>query len=108
VAALSRVKVRVEGHYEVNYLSYGRDYLWVPAHALVECECGQVMDADAHHTTCPNCGADHAEVMKEVVGRHLSDDVLHPWRPDYEQWRRFNQNRTEYQEWLELQSLDQD
>jgi hypothetical protein len=52
---LSRVKVRLEGHYEVNDLSYGRDYVWVPAHALVECECGQIMDADAQHTTCPNC-----------------------------------------------------
>lgn len=83
--------------------SYGRAYLWVPA--LVECECDQVMDADAHHTTCPNCGGEHSDVMKEVVGRHLSDEVLHPWRPDYEDWRKFNENRV--QEWLELQSLDQ-
>ncbi|HEX5974480.1 MAG TPA: hypothetical protein VFY57_04890 [Rubrobacteraceae bacterium] len=107
MAALSKVKVRIEGHYEVEDLPYGKDYVWVPAHALIECDCGQVMDADEHHTTCPNCGADRADVLREVAGRHLGEEDLHPWHPDYELWSTFKENRTEYQEWLELRSLDQ-
>jgi hypothetical protein len=107
VAALSKVKARIEGHYEVEDLPNGKDYVWVPAHALIECDCGQVMDADEHHTTCPKCGADCADVLREVAGRHLGEEDLHPWHPDYELWRNFKENRTEYQEWLELRSLDQ-
>ena len=105
---MSKVKVRVEGHYEVEDLPYGKDYVWVPAHALIECDCGQVMDADAHHTVCPGCGTDHTGVLREVAGRHLGEEVLHPWHSDYEAWRAFKEDRTEMQEWLELRSLDQD
>lgn len=24
-----------------------------------------------HHTTCPNCGAEHSDLMRQMVGRHL-------------------------------------
>jgi len=44
--------------------------------------------------------------MLEVVGRHLSDDVLHPWHRDYEQRQRFKGRQGEYQEWLEQRALD--
>jgi hypothetical protein len=64
------------------------------------------MDADEHHTTCPNCGADHSDLVREVVSRHLSVDVLHPWHLDYEEWQRFKERREEYQEWLEQRTLD--
>ncbi|HZY64995.1 MAG TPA: hypothetical protein VFE21_03855 [Rubrobacteraceae bacterium] len=83
---MSKVKVRVEGHYEVREVPYGKDYVWQPGHALIGCDCGHMMDADEHHTICPNCGADYTAVVREVVGRHLSDEVLHPWHPDYEKW----------------------
>jgi anaerobic ribonucleoside-triphosphate reductase len=74
----------------------------VSAHALIECDCGQTMDADAHHTTCPNCGTNHKDIVREVVGRHLSEEeVIHPWHPDYEAWLRFKQTHTEYESWLE-------
>lgn len=102
---MSKVKVRVEGHYEVRELTYGKDYVWQPAHALVECDCGRVLDVDAHHPTCPDCGKDHSGLMREVAGRHLSDEVLHPWHPDYERWREFKRNHAEYQEWLEQREL---
>jgi hypothetical protein len=42
------------------------------------------------------------------VGRHLSEEVLHPWHPDYEEWQRFKENRAEYQEWLKEKSLDEE
>jgi hypothetical protein len=107
-AGVSRVKVRIEGHYEVEDSPYGKDYVWSPAHGLIECDCGRVMDADEHHTTCPSCGADHSALMREVVGRHLSEEVLHPWHADYEEWLSYKKNRAEYQEWLEEKGLDRE
>ena len=98
---MTKVKVKIEGHYEVEELPYGKDYKWVPAHALIECDCGQTMDIDTKHTVCPNCGADHAAVIQEVAGRHLSDEVLHPWHTEYEAWTRFKESHTEYEVWLE-------
>jgi hypothetical protein len=58
---VSTVKVGIEGHYDVREMPCGKDYLWQPAHALIECDCGQVMDADEHHTTCSNCGVDNTQ-----------------------------------------------
>lgn len=107
VAGMSKVKVSIEGHYQVEASPYGKDYVWTPAHALIECDCGQVMDADEHHTICPNCGSDHTALMREVVGRHLSEEVLHPWHRDYEEWLSYKKNHAEYQEWLEEKNLDQ-
>jgi len=60
------------------------------------------VDADAHHTTYPSCGTDHTVVLREVVECHLGEAILHPWHPEYEDWRRFKEDGTEYQEWLEL------
>lgn len=102
---MSKVKVRVEGHYEVRESPYGKDYVWEPGHALIECDCGHEMRADSRHTTCPNCGADHAAVVREVLGRHLGEEVLHPWHDEYEEWLKFKENRTEYYEWLEQREL---
>jgi hypothetical protein len=105
---MSKVKVSIEGHYEIREMSYGKDYVWQPSHAIIACDCGRVMDVDEHHTTCPNCGTDHSDLMRQVAGRHLSDDVLHPWHRDYEEWQRFKEGRGEYQEWLEQRALDLD
>ena len=44
---MTKVKVSIEGHYEVQEIPYGKDYRWVPAHALIECGCGQTIDAAA-------------------------------------------------------------
>ena len=103
---MTKVKVRVEGHYEVQELPYGKDYKWVPAHALIECDCGQAMDVDTRHTICPGCGAEYVAVVREVAGRHLADEVLHPWHAEYEKWLRYKETHAEYQEWLEQRSLD--
>ena len=102
-----QVKVSVEGHYEVHEFPSGKDYVWVPAHALIECGCGQEMDVDTQHTTCPSCGADHTAVVKEVAGRHLSEDVLHPWHRDYDKWIEFKQRHPGYdEEWSEIRELE--
>jgi len=95
---MSKVEVEIKGHYELEETPYGKDYKWVAAHALIECDCGQAMDVDAHHTICPKCGADHTVVAREVAGRHLSEDVLHPWHRDYEKWLEYKKRRPEYDE----------
>jgi hypothetical protein len=100
---MSRVRISVEGHYEMQEVPYGRDYVWKPAHAVIECGCGQVMDANVHHTACPKCGADHAAVVREVVGRHLADEVLHPWHPEYEDWVRHRKDEGRLSELDELE-----
>jgi hypothetical protein len=105
VATLSKIKMRVEGHYEVEEGPYGKDYVWTPAHALVDCDCGRSLDVDAHHTTCPDCGADHSRLMREIAERHLEDEALHPWHAEYEEWLRYKEDRTEFQDWLEQREL---
>jgi predicted RNA-binding Zn-ribbon protein involved in translation (DUF1610 family) len=103
---MTKVRVEITGHYEVQEVPYGKDYKWVPAHALIECDCEQVMDVDTHQTVCPNCGTDHAAVVRKVAGRYLSDEVLHPWHPEYEAWIKCRESHAEYQEWLEQRALD--
>lgn len=98
---MSKVKVRVEGHYEVQEVAYGKDYVWVPAHASIECDCGRIIDVAPQNTTCPNCGADYATVVREVAGRHLSDDVLHPWHPEYEEWAKHRKEKGRLSEFYE-------
>ena len=103
---MTRIKVEITGHYEVEEFAYGTDYKWVPAHALIECDCEQVIDVDAQHTVCPGCGTDHAEVIKKVSERRLPEEVLHPWRAEYEAWAKSRESHSERQEWLELKSLE--
>jgi hypothetical protein len=103
---MTKVKVKIEGHYEVQEIPYRKDYAWVPAHALIECDCGQAMDADVHHTVCPGCGTDHAPVVREMAGRHLSDSVLHPWHHEYERWLEYKESRAEYVELQEQRELE--
>jgi hypothetical protein len=45
-------------------------------------------------------------VVREVAGRHLADEVLHPWHPEYEAWIRDRERHAEDQEWLEQRSLE--
>ena len=96
------MKARVEGSYDVQGVPCGKVYKWVPAHALIECGCGHVMDADASHAVRPACGADHTGVVREVPARHLPDEVLRRWHAGYEAWIRCRENHTEYQEWSEI------
>lgn len=84
---MSKLKMRIEGHYDVREITFGKDYVWQPGHALIECDCGQTLDTDERHASCPNCGTDHnTNVVRQVVGRHLPEDVLHLWHPGYESW----------------------
>lgn len=104
---MTQIRVRIEEHYEVQEIPSDKDYVWVPAHALIECDYGQVMDVDIHHTTCPGCSRDHTAVVQEVAGRHLRDDVRHPWYREYQQWIKFKKSHPGYDEkWAEITALE--
>ena len=105
---MTTTKERVEGHYEVEEVPYGKVYKWTPGHALLECECGQLLLVDATSTTCPGCGADCADAVQGLEGRPLSEDEA--YRPEhraYEEWQREEETHPylKHYEWLELQGL---
>jgi hypothetical protein len=99
------IRERVEGHYEVEEVPYGEVYKWTPGHALVECECGQLILVDATTTTCP-CGADYTAVVQRLAGETLEEDkVYDPEQQDYEAWLREEEAHPELDYQLELQAL---
>jgi hypothetical protein len=71
---------RVQAHYEVQDLEMGKVYKWCPERALVECTCGEQLTLSAFKTTCPECGADHADIVEEVLVARAEDKGDHPWR----------------------------
>ncbi len=77
---------RVEAHYEVREVPFGKVYEWHPAYITVECECGEKLTLTATSTiiSCHRCGADLGAFVhdsKECEGR-LPDKLTHPWFHD--------------------------
>ena len=108
---MTQIKERIEGHYEVEEIPYGRVYKWTPGHALVACDCGQLLFVDPATTaTCPECGADYAGAVEGLEGRPLvQDETYYSKHRAYEEWRREEKVHPEYDEydhWLELQALE--
>jgi hypothetical protein len=102
---VTKIELSVQAHYEVEELPYGKDYRWVPARALVECDCGRTMVVDAGNAVCSGCGSDFADRIRKISERRLPDEVLRPWRPDYEAQEGSEEHR-EDQEWREQRSLE--
>jgi len=75
-----KVIERVAAHYEVQDLEMGKVYKWCPETAGVECTCGEELILSAFSSTCPECGADHAPIVEEVLVARLEDKGDHPWR----------------------------
>jgi hypothetical protein len=71
---------RLEAHYEVEDVEMGKVYRWCPERAVLECTCGQELTLSAFNTTCPECGADHAATVEEVLEARPEDEGDHPWR----------------------------
>jgi hypothetical protein len=96
-----------EGHYEVQETSYGKDYVWCTECVVVECDCGERPVLSASETVC-GCGADHADLVREVLAfRQASDRTLHPWEVEYQEWLGKNDYfLSEETYWLELSRLD--
>jgi hypothetical protein len=69
------------GHYEVQDVEFGTVYKWLPKSILLECECGEMTTLIVSKTTCEECGAEHAGLVREDLANHqLGDEDLHPWR----------------------------
>jgi hypothetical protein len=67
-------------HYEAQDAQRARVYKWCPATVSLQCECGERLPLTSSRTTCFRCGADHVDVIKEVLGIGMEEDVGHsPW-----------------------------
>lgn len=102
---MTKIRSTTEAHYEVREVAFGKDYVWVPGHALIECDCGQVIDASMHYKVCPVCGADHTPIIATLFERKPDYATLHPWHPDYEAWVSSRVSHAEDVEWLEQRAL---
>jgi len=73
----------VAGHYEAEEIAFGVVYRWCPGSLLMVCSCGRVLGLTRSLSTCGECGADHAPVVREELASLLcseEDEALHPWR----------------------------
>ena len=61
----------------------GKVYIrWHPKSPVVECGCGRMLSTSGSTTTCPGCGSDHTDPLRnESAEGHQSDESLRPWRP---------------------------
>jgi hypothetical protein len=71
---------RTEGHYDVQEVEFGTVYRWCPECVVVECDCGERPTLTRSESTCPECGADHAAIVREeLAARRVGDETRHPW-----------------------------
>ena len=78
---MAKVIECVKAHYEVQDVEMGKVYRWCPERAVVECTCGEEPTLSAFRSTCPECGADHAPIVEEVLAaRPEEGNGDHPWR----------------------------
>ena len=84
---MTRITVRVEGHYEVQEAPFSRSYKWHPAPVTLACDCGEDLTLTGASTdsTC-QCGADHSTLINDALiddlqarENQLRDEVTHPW-----------------------------
>jgi hypothetical protein len=73
---------RLEGRYEIEDMPLGTVYRWSPECVVIECDCGQRLALSGSTTTCGECGADHAAVVREklAVRQQEKNEATHPWR----------------------------
>ena len=82
---MTRVTVRIEGHYEAHEAPFGRSYEWHPASVTMMCDCGEELTLTGSSTapTC-RCGADHSALIndlqkrKDQAAQHLRDEAAYP------------------------------
>ena len=76
---MERVQVASD---EVREVQMGKAYIrWHPKSPVVECGCGRMLSTSGSTTTCPECGSDHTDPLRnESAEGHQSDESLHPRR----------------------------
>ncbi len=84
---MTRITVRVEGHYEVHEAPFSRSYKWHPYAVTLVCDCGeeQTFTGASVDSSC-RCGADHSALINDALindirarESQLRDVVAHPW-----------------------------
>jgi hypothetical protein len=87
---------RLEAHYEIQEVPFGRSYQWCPECIVVECDCGErltfKMSAHSASGAVCECGVDLTTDIQEklqghqpeVRGQMLEDHeaTQHPWLRD--------------------------
>jgi hypothetical protein len=99
---MTTVIERIEGHYEVQEMSYGEAYVWCPESVVVEYDCGERLVLSTSETLC-RCGIDHEVVIQEgLASRRPADRAAHPWDDEYHQWRKKHDEylKVEHDDWL--------
>lgn len=82
VTELVRIVEYIEGHYDLEDIEFGRVYKWRPESVVVDCICGERLTLTRSDTTCHECEADYASIVREVLAgqRPKEDEAAHPWR----------------------------
>jgi len=78
--AVVKVLECVGARYEVQDVERARVYRWHPATVTLDCECGERATLTSQKTACAGCGADHTDVIREVLETRMEEDEgEHPW-----------------------------
>ncbi len=99
---MTKITVRVEGHYEVHEAPFSRTYEWHPAYVTLECDCGEelTLSSTSPASIC-RCGTDHSAIIQDIQAREgrLRGEVTHPWQHDAkEQTRQHLRDEAAYPE----------
>jgi hypothetical protein len=83
---VQKIIERVQAHYEVHEVPFGKTYEWHPGYIVLECECGEqlILSATSSMTTCGRCGANLGGFLHDIKEREgpLPDELTHPWFHD--------------------------
>jgi len=85
---MTRIIENIQAHYETLEVPFGRIYEWLPAHLVLECDCGETLTFSATTTSaacsCHRCGADYGASVHHLHYReeHPKDEDVHPWHHD--------------------------
>ena len=100
---MTKITVRIEGHYEVHEAPFSRSYEWHPASVTLVCDCGEelTLTGASAMPTCSRCGTDYSAVIDDIQKREgwLRREDTHPWRYDtQEQAQQHQRDEVAYPE----------
>lgn len=100
---MTRIDVRVEGHYEVHATPFAKSYEWHPAYLTLVCDCGAESTSCGTGSTLPTCrcGANFGDLIDDIQEREgrMRSKVTHPRPYDSEvQAQQHLRNEATHQE----------
>ena len=83
---MTKIIVRLEGHYELKEAPFSRSYEWHPAYVTLECSCGEELTLFSTRSAASSCrcGTDHSDIIQDIQAREgrLGEEDTHPWQHD--------------------------